>query len=62
MMRPLCSTVALLVASLAVPAAAFAEEGKGGYTDRTTEIMIGLILILMIAMIVIGILEQRKDH
>ena len=54
---PLLSTLALL----ALPAsAAAAEEGEG--KDYTTEIMLGLIIFLMVAMVVIGILEQRKSH
>ena len=51
-----------LVGSLAVPAAALAAEGgaEGGHKDRTTEIMIGLIFVLLLAMVLIGILESRK--
>jgi len=59
--RPLLAAIGLL---LVAPASSFAavEEGTAGGTDRTTEIMFGLILVLMIAMVVIGILEQRKSH
>ena len=58
--RPLLAAVGLL---LAAPASAFAaaDETAGG-TDHTTEIMFGLIIVLMIAMVVIGIVEQRRPH
>ena len=51
-----------LVGSLALPAAALAAEGggEGGHKDRTTEIMLGLIFVLLLAMVLIGILESRK--
>ena len=52
-----------LVAVLAVPASAFAAgdtgSSSGGYKDRTTEIMLGIIFVLMIAMVLIGVLEGR---
>jgi hypothetical protein len=50
-----------LVGLLALPAAALASQAPaGGHKDRTTEIMIGLILVLMLAMVLIGVLESRK--
>ena len=53
--------LASLVALLALPAAALAADGSGGgHQDRTTEIMLGLIFFLMLAMIVIGALEYRS--
>jgi hypothetical protein len=52
-----------LVALLATPAAALAaESSEGGHKDRTTEIMLGIIFVLMLAMVVIGILESRSRH
>jgi hypothetical protein len=52
-----------LVALLATPAAALAAEGSGGgHKDRTTEIMLGIIFVLMLAMVVIGVLESRSRH
>jgi hypothetical protein len=47
---------------LALPATALAAEAEGGTTDRTTEIMIGLIVVLMVGMIVLGVIEQRRSH
>ena len=48
-------------AVLALPAAALAAEGPhGGHKDRTTEIMMALIFVLMIGMVLIGVLENRK--
>ena len=61
MTRPRVITAALLFA-LAAPASAIAADGKSEGRDYTVEIMIGLIVFLMVAMIVIGILEQRKGH
>jgi hypothetical protein len=50
-----------LVGLLAVPAGALAAEGSGGgHKDRTTEIMMGLIFVLLLAMVLIGVLESRK--
>ncbi len=50
-----------LVGLLALPAAALAADGSsGGHKDRTTEIMMGLIFVLLLAMVVIGVLESRK--
>jgi hypothetical protein len=50
-----------LVGLLALPAGALAAEGSGGgHKDRTTEIMMGLIFVLLLAMVVIGVLESRK--
>jgi len=51
-----------LVALLALPTAALAAESSdgGGHKDRTTEIMMGLIFVLMIGMVLIGVLENRK--
>ncbi len=51
-----------LVGLLALPTAALAAEGSdgGGHKDRTTEIMLGLIFVLMLAMVLIGVLESRK--
>jgi hypothetical protein len=54
-----------LVAVLAVPASAFAASdtsSSGGYKDRTTEIMLGIIFVLMIGMVLIGVLEGRGKH
>jgi hypothetical protein len=52
-----------LVALLALPAAALAAGGSsGGHKDRTTEIMLGIIFVLMFAMVLIGVLEQRSKH
>jgi hypothetical protein len=52
-----------LVALLALPAAALAAEGaSGGHKDRTTEIMMGTIFVLMLGMVLIGILEGRGKH
>lgn len=64
-MRRLASLLAtaFLLASPATALAGAAEaEAHGGTTDRTTEIMIGLIVVLMIGMILIGIIEQRRSH
>ena len=52
----------VLLVSLAAPASALAAESERKGKDYTVEIMIGLIVFLMAAMIVIGILEQRKGH
>jgi hypothetical protein len=61
-MRRLASLLATAFL-FALPATALAaEEAGGGTTDRTTEIMIGLIIVLMIGMILIGIIEQRRSH
>jgi hypothetical protein len=51
-----------LAALLALPTAALAAEGSdgGGHKDRTTEIMLGLIFVLLLAMVLIGVLESRK--
>ena len=51
-----------LVALLALPTAALAAESSdgGGHKDRTTEIMMGLIFVLLIGMVLIGVLESRK--
>ena len=51
-----------LVALLALPTAALAAESSdgGGHKDRTTEIMMGLIFVLLLAMVLIGVLESRK--
>jgi len=55
-----------LVAVLAVPASAFAAgdtgSSSGGYKDRTTEVMLGIIFVLMIGMVLIGVLEGRGKH
>lgn len=53
-----------LVALLALPAGALAAEESTvvGHKDRTTEIMIGLIFVLMLALVLIGVLESRKKH
>src|SRR5664279_4511585 len=58
--RMLRTLLVSLVALLALPAAAFAAGGSGGHTDRTTEIMLGIIGILLLAMVLIGVLESRK--
>ena len=52
----------VLLVTLATPASALAAEAERKGKDYTVEIMIGLILFLMAALIVIGILEQRKSH
>jgi hypothetical protein len=59
--RPLLAALGLLLVAPASSFAAAAEESAGG-TDHTTEIMFGLILVLMIGLVVIGIVEQRKAH
>jgi hypothetical protein len=59
--RPLLAAVGLLLVAPATSFAAAAEESAGG-DDKTTEIMFGLILVLMIGLVVIGILENRKSH
>jgi hypothetical protein len=52
-----------LVALLALPTAALAAEAaEGGHKDRTTEIMLGLIFVLLLAMVLIGVLEGRSKH
>ena len=54
-----------LVTLLAVPAGAFAADdssSSGGYKDHTTEIMLGIIFVLLIAMVLIGVLEGRGKH
>src|SRR5262249_32313989 len=52
-----------LVGLLAAPASALAaDEGSPGGTDHTMQIMLGLIIFLMVALVVIGALEQRKPH
>jgi K+-transporting ATPase A subunit len=48
-----------LVALLALPASALAATGDV-HKDRTTEIMLGIIFVLMLAMVLIGVLEGRK--
>jgi K+-transporting ATPase A subunit len=50
-----------LVALLALPASAFAAAGDV-HKDRTTEIMLGIIFVLMIVMVLIGVLEGRGKH
>ena len=50
-----------LIGLLALPAGALAAEGSGGgHKDRTTEIMMGIIFVLLLAMVLIGVLESRK--
>jgi hypothetical protein len=51
-----------LVGLLALPTAALAAEGSdgSGHKDRTTEIMMGLIFVLLLVMVLIGVLESRK--
>jgi hypothetical protein len=52
-----------LIALLALPAAALTAEGSsGGHKNRTTEIMLGTILVLMLGMVLIGVLEGRSKH
>jgi hypothetical protein len=58
--RPLLAAIGLLLAAPASALAA-ADDSAGG-TDHTTEIMFGLIIGLIIAMVVIGIVEQRRPH
>jgi len=48
-----------LVALLALPASALAATGDV-HKDRTTEIMLGIIFVLLLAMLLIGVLEARK--
>ena len=48
-----------LVALLTLPASALAATGDV-HKDRTTEIMLGIIFVLMLAMVLIGVLESRK--
>jgi hypothetical protein len=59
--RPLLAGIGLLLLAPASALAAAAPEDAGG-TDHTTEIMFGLIIVLMIALVVIGVVEQRKPH
>lgn len=50
-----------LVGLLALPAGALAAGGSGGgHKDRTTEVMMGIIFVLLLAMVLIGVLESRK--
>jgi hypothetical protein len=58
--RPVLAALGLLLVAPASSLAATADDPGG--TDHTTEIMFGLILVLMIGMVLIGILEQRKGH
>jgi hypothetical protein len=60
--RMLRTLLVSLVGLLALPAAALAAESSdgGGHNDRTTEIMMGLIFVLLLAMVLIGVLESRK--
>jgi hypothetical protein len=62
--RMLRTLLVSLVALIALPAAALAAEDStgGGHKDRTTEIMLGIIFVLMLAMVLIGVLEGRKRH
>jgi K+-transporting ATPase A subunit len=50
-----------LVALLAVPANALAAAGDV-HKDRTTEIMLGIIFVLLLVMVLIGVLESRSKH
>ena len=59
--RPLLAAIGLLLARPRIRVVAAADETAGG-TDHTTEIMFGLIIVLMVALVVIGIVEQRKPH
>jgi hypothetical protein len=59
--RPLLAAIGLVLAAPASAFAATADDSAGG-SDHTTEIMFGLILVLMIGLVVIGIVEQRKPH
>jgi hypothetical protein len=59
--RSLLVVIGLLLAAPASALAAAAPEEAGG-TDHTTELMFGLIIVLMIGLVVIGIVEQRKPH
>jgi hypothetical protein len=56
----LSAAALLLVAPGSALAAATIETSSG--TDHTTEIMFGLILVLMVLLVLIGIVEQRKSH
>jgi hypothetical protein len=57
------TTIAAALGILAaLPTPALAAESTPTGTDRTMEIMIGLIVFLMAAMVVIAILEARKSH
>jgi hypothetical protein len=47
---------------LAAPATALAAESGVTGDDRTMDVMLGLIFVLMIALVVIGALEGRKPH
>ena len=55
-----------LVAVLAVPCQRLRSRDTGssggGYKDRTTEVMLGIIFVLMIGMVLIGVLEGRGKH
>jgi hypothetical protein len=59
--RPLLAAVGLLLLAPASALAAATPDNPGG-TDHTTELMFGLILVLMVGLVVIGIVEQRKPH
>jgi hypothetical protein len=59
--RSVLAAIGLLLLAPASSLAATVQAEAGG-TDRTTEVMFGLILVLMIGMVVIGIVEQRKPH
>ena len=51
-----------LVALLALPASALAADSAGDrHKDRTTEIMLGIIFVLMLGMVLIGVLEGRAS-
>ena len=58
----LLATASLLALPATALAGAAEEAAHGGTTDRTTEIMIGLIIVLMIGMVVLGVIEQRRSH
>jgi len=60
--RMLRTLLVSLVALLALPAAALAAGGSGGHKDDTTEIMLGIIGVLLLAMVLIGVLESRGKH
>ena len=53
--------LAAMCGVLALPATASAAEAEApSGTDYTIQVMLGLIIFLMVAMIVVGILETRK--
>jgi hypothetical protein len=59
MLRTLLTSLVVL---LAVPVSALAADDTStpAHKDHTTEIMLGIIFFLLLAMVLIGFLESRK--